>query len=77
MSRRKEMKILFGQEYMNTKECADFIGCSTDTLKRYVKLTKKKRLNLPFTQLVQGGHLFFRKDLIEFWKETRTKQASE
>ena len=55
------MKILFGQEYMNTKECADFIGCSTDTLKRYVKLTKKNRLNLPFTQLVQGGHLFLEK----------------
>lgn len=61
------MKIINGIEYLELPECAKMVGVKSGTVKRYVKLTREKKMRFPFFQRIQRGKLFFRKDLVTQW----------
>ena len=63
----KKMKMINGIEYLELPECAKIVGVAGGTIKRYVGLTRKKKMRFPFFQRVQRGTLLFRKDLISQW----------
>ena len=61
------MKQMFEKKYLNTDECAAYMGVHRNTILNYVNLSKNKKMKFPYFQSLPHAPLYFSQEFIDLW----------